>query len=275
MAVLTENDPKSCILLFDSYHDSKLQNEIPSLDNSCFVCGVQGTADNQVHIAKFSILKHEYWKHLKDEDIQNLSLIGNMIPLCLNSERNCISKAHKWSWKYTHTLCLEYPNITRHPSLFTENNPFHRARSAASALRKSEKSIPLERKKELIKKITEYFGLQFDSKVDEITDESVRCEDYLTITGIVRERVDSISTAMGKIFYSADWSSKEIYKRCCDLLMREPKEWQIAHSKEMAQMFEGREREFVNMWRRNFVDTMNPLFVPSYWPLSEMVRAVQ
>eukprot|EP01083_Nonionella_stella_P126559 383102_1 len=205
-----------------------------SKDNACFVCGVEGTDDNEVTINRFNILPTCYWKCLRNEEIQQRSLIGNTIAVCFKKDRCCATKARQSRIDCMQYLCDKYPNVSKHPELLRRDASYNAAKKAANALNGSH-LIPMERQIELVQVVADYCGLEYDGDILHLKED-------------------------------------EVFGSCLSDLLKSEKEQTEFHVNALLDHYKRNEKVFVELWRAHFCKTMKPQFVPSYWPLQKLSK---
>ena len=232
------------------------------LDNICVVCGdsginqqssQQGTgSSSSMGLFAYDIVPLRYRKHFRETNKNRR--IGKaydtmfLCSICQNKVKQCESNfEQQLITKYK----LDSPKLTVNT---TEQNKYRticKVEKAAKTLLKkksSVKKLPLQRRNQLLKIIANYRGIEFE------------------FTNINNDKDNNISIDIEQIL------TNDVIQQTCDELKQFQNERNVAikeqfkkHCIQVANAFNNDFVLFATVWRRNFIDKMQPRFMPVWW----------
>eukprot|EP01084_Bolivina_argentea_P262846 444668_1 len=248
------------VQIFDEY----IRTESP---NVCFVCG----NTNNNNLRKYSVFPLGYTRYINKDKYYDRSCFNHdNILLCLF----CNKKAQKTEIEFKKLLCDKYKNVTH----FEIPSKLWYAIKCAKTLRRYErrKQIPIYKQIKLLERVLIFIKVKY----------KIICVEALIVCGFLR--INGIKT---------DGKTEIIFEQCLpfyynekDILMNrliqleneenddvtlqkhidkladfnQKKQLQL-HCKDLVAMFNDRQLEFIEMWRKHFVDNMKPRFLPNDW----------
>ena len=230
---------------FNQYHQSVKQSQ-------CFVCGIKE------NLCKFAVVPECYRQYIDDKYNDKANRIHDCIPLCIQCNKRAMYHQNVIRDKLIKQYSIPHYKLQRNT---TEYNRSLKAKKAAWALTGKKNKIPIKRKISLLSEICDFYDLEYniiyskESNGDESNKKDIGYQELIDI-----KNEDNIS-------------STEIMNGCIEKLnmMRndnlDRKQWQL-HSQKMVEIFREKQTEFIELWRKAFVDDMKPKYLPQIWTVS-------
>lgn len=214
-------------------------------DNQCVVCG------NKDKYLKYHIVPALYRQHFPNSFKSHRS--HDVVLLCLE----CHEKANKETENLKMEIAKKFdcPLTGKNNPLLTLRNKLLTMAKFGLSFWKNKESIPKERKKFLKAELRSYFSeLQKEDKIKKFLEISD------TPFNFNKENLIKIDE---KFFNMCKGINKN-HKR---LKESSNKDFKNLHGKLVVEKLNGNEelKDFILMWRKNFVDRLNPKFLPSAW----------